>query len=161
MSLLRFKPLYVATYWNLHLNVSLAFQTHQKLNSSHLLLPISVKGIVYSILLLLLGSHVQLTSNFCQFCISFSYSIYCLYCYSPSLDFCHLLSGTPPIAFRLVSFPWIFLAWPLKNYRLRSGDFFLSVIYQLFKQLWPWDFIVSSYQSENLKIIITRNIHCT
>lgn len=34
MSLLRFKPLYVATYWNLHLNVSLACQTHQKLNLS-------------------------------------------------------------------------------------------------------------------------------
>ena len=52
MSLLRFNPLYVATYWNLHLNVSLAFQTRQKLNSSPLLLLISVKGIVYPILFL-------------------------------------------------------------------------------------------------------------
>ena len=104
MSLLRFKPLYVATYWNIHLNVSLACQTHQKLNLSHLLL-ISVKGILRNpILFLSLGSHDQLISNFCQFCISFFYSIYCLYC-SSSLDLCHLPSETPPTAFRLVFLP--------------------------------------------------------
>lgn len=68
---LRFRPIYVVTYWNFYLDIPLTCQTQARnwtnLIPSTFSLHSSVKGILYPILFLSLSTHVQLVSKSFQF----------------------------------------------------------------------------------------------